>query len=294
MKSWIALIKREYLEHRGAFVYFPLGILALFTLAALSALSLNRIHLPVNFATESALKFYDVAYFGVTGFWWLYLMAALFFYFADAFSADRRNNSMFFWKSMPVSDFKMLASKLAAAGTLFSAIIFAVCMATGLLLFVVTELATLILPRLVAPSVLDLANGFLQISLFGIVHLVLSLLWYAPFFAWVGALSTVFRRWSMALAFVIPAILGLLENVLTYGTSPRGGYVFRFLGERLSFGLGREDIQSALLSDPPIGAPELITRLLGHIDWLSMAGGLVFTFVAIYAASEYRRRSVTA
>ena len=31
---------------------------------------------------------------------------ALFFYFADAFSADRRNNSMLFWKSMPVSRFQ--------------------------------------------------------------------------------------------------------------------------------------------------------------------------------------------
>ena len=46
--------------------------------------------------------------------WGVYLLVTLFFYFADAFSADRRNNAMLFWKSMPVSDLKMLTSKMLA------------------------------------------------------------------------------------------------------------------------------------------------------------------------------------
>ena len=38
LKSWRALLVREYLEHRMAFVYFPLGILVLFALSAASGL----------------------------------------------------------------------------------------------------------------------------------------------------------------------------------------------------------------------------------------------------------------
>ena len=56
--------------------------------------------------------------------WFVYLMVALFFYFADAFNADRRNNAMLFWKSMPQSDFKMLMSKMLAGMTILPALIF--------------------------------------------------------------------------------------------------------------------------------------------------------------------------
>ena len=45
--------------------------------------------------------------------WLAYLAVALFFYFGDAFSADRRNNAMLFWKSMPVSDLKILRQQVA-------------------------------------------------------------------------------------------------------------------------------------------------------------------------------------
>jgi len=55
MKAMVALIKREYLEHRGAFLYAPLGLLAIFTLAVASALVLNKIRLPYEVGVPSAL-----------------------------------------------------------------------------------------------------------------------------------------------------------------------------------------------------------------------------------------------
>ena len=60
---------------------------------------------------------FDVGYAGIALLWFGYLLIALFFYFADAFSADRRNNAMLFWKSMPQGDFKILLSKLVAGLT---------------------------------------------------------------------------------------------------------------------------------------------------------------------------------
>ena len=41
--SWRALFVREYLEHRVAFQWAPLGILALLAVSGLSAISLRRI-----------------------------------------------------------------------------------------------------------------------------------------------------------------------------------------------------------------------------------------------------------
>jgi ABC-2 type transport system permease protein len=292
MNSMVALIKREYLEHRGAFLYAPLGLLAIFTLAIASALTLNKVRLPYEVGVPSALKFYELAFATTAGLWFVYLMVALFFYYADAFSADRRNNAMFFWKSMPLSDFKVLSSKMLAGMTIFPALIFGAVLATGVVLYFQTMLALIVMPRLVVPGVLEVIWTSLQLGLFMLVYLALALLWYAPFFAWVGALSTVFRRWSIPLAFLIPGLIGLLENLFFADAGPRAGYFLNFLRERADFSLERRDIQAAFLSDRPVDIGILFEGLLTGIDWPQLAGGLIFTALAVYVASEYRRRVI--
>ena len=293
MKAMVALIKREYLEHRGAFLYAPLGLLAIFTLAITSALIFNKVRLPHEVGLPSALKFYELAFAFTGGLWFVYLMVTLFFYYADAFSADRRNNAMFFWKSMPLTDFKVLSSKMLAGMTIFPALIFVAVLVTGVVLYFQTMLALAVLPRLVVPGILDVLWSSLQIGLFALVYLALALLWYAPFYAWVGALSTVFRRWSIPLAFLIPGLIGLLENLFFADSGPRAGYFLDFLRRRADFSLDRHDIQAAFLTDGPVDIGLLLGGLIAGIDWVQLAGGLIFTALAVYAASEYRRRVIS-
>ena len=123
MKALTALIHREFLEHRGAFLYAPLVILGVFTLVMVSAIGFDKVG-PRGFPmTVTSIKLFETAYLFTSALWFAYLLITLFFYFADAFSADRRNNAMLFWKSMPVSDFKVLGSKMLAGGTFFPALI---------------------------------------------------------------------------------------------------------------------------------------------------------------------------
>ena len=293
MRSMVALIKREYLEHRGAFLYAPLGLLAIYTLAVSSALLFNKVRLPHEVGLPSALKFYELAFAFTGGLWFVYLMVALFFYYADAFSADRRNNAMFFWKSMPLTDFKVLSSKMLAGMTIFPALIFVALLATGVVLYFQTMLALVVLPRLVVPGVVDVVWSSAQIGFFALIYLALALLWYAPFFAWVGALSTMFRRWSIPLAFLVPGLIGLLEILFFSDGGPRAGYFLDFLRRRSDFSLDRQDIYAAFMSDQPVNIGILLNGLFSGIDWAQMAGGLIFTALAVYAASEYRRRVIS-
>lgn len=293
MKSMVALINREYLEHRGAFLYAPLTLLAIFTLAIASALMLNKVRLPYEIGVPSALKFYELAFAFTGSLWFVYLLVALFFYYADAFSADRRNNAMFFWKSMPVTDFKVLSSKMLAGMTIFPALIFLAVLATGIVLYFQTMLALVVLPRLVVPSVLDVLWSSLQIGFFALTYLALALLWYVPFYAWVGALSTAFRRWSIPLAFLVPGLIGLLENLFFADSGPAAGYFLSYLQRRLDFSLDRRDIAAAFLSDQPVNIGIVLNGFLSSIDWGQMAGGLIFAALAVYAASEYRRRVIS-
>jgi ABC-2 type transport system permease protein len=292
MKSLVALIKREYLEHRGAFLYAPGVILGIMTLVLVFGIASNRFQMHQEIGVPSALKFFEFGFLAVAALWSMYLLAALFFYYADAFSADRRNNAMLFWKSMPVTDFKVLASKSLAGMTIFPALIFGAYLITGVLIYVVTMITAMILPRLGVPGIFEfLASGF-QIALFALVGLVVALLWYAPFFAWVGALSTVFRRWSIPLAFLIPGLIGLAENLIFNDTGPRAGYFLSYLNERLKFGADDMQIEKAIFADTAFDASVMIPRFLMTVDWAQLVGGLIVAALLVYVASEYRRRIV--
>ncbi|MGV3650015.1 MAG: hypothetical protein ACO1OK_01200 [Devosia sp.] len=291
MNTTLALMKREYLEHRGAFLYAPLIILVLFGLSVAGSLFTDRVDMAVSVGAPTLGKMFEIGLVVMGGLWWAYLMAALFFYFADSFSADSRGNSMLFWKSMPVSDLRVLATKALSGTLLFPAIILAFALASATLLYLAVTVGAVRLPTLVPPLPADALSALANVGALALGYLGLSLLWYAPFYAWVGMLSTVFRRWSMPLAFLIPGIVGIMENLFLYGSGgPDGGYILSFLRSRFQFGFERGEMQGALFSDTPISAPALLASLVETIDWTQMGIGLVVALGFIVAASEYRRR----
>lgn len=292
MKAFIALIRREFQEHRGAFLYAPAILVCLMTLFVAMGFVSGHYRFDFHSAMPMQYKLFDGLYFAVAALWWFYLSAALFFFFADSFNADRRNNAMFFWKSMPQSDFKILISKLVAGMTVLPALIFLAMLVTGIVLAIAAIIAPFALPILGAPDIGATARSWVGVSSVALCYLILSLLWYAPFFAWVGALSTVFGRWSIPLALLIPAVFSLLEGVIDFGSAPGGSYVLSFLKERLSFSFDAADMREALFSNAPLDVSGLVTSLIANVNWPSLVGGLVFALVVIYAASEYRRRVI--
>jgi ABC-2 type transport system permease protein len=291
MKSLVALIHREYLEHKGAFLLAPSLIVALLAAVLVSGLGFGRFQLQQKFMLFPIVKVFEFGFLAVAGLWFAYMMAALFFYYADAFSADRRNNAMLFWKSMPVSDFKILASKMLAGLTLFPVLIFAAMVVSGALILAATFSSAFFLNQVV-PSPLTFLSSAGQIVMVGAVYVVLALLWYAPFFAWVGLLSTLFRRWSIPLAFLIPALVSLAENLLFDGAGPDGGYVASYLHDRFSFGDRDSDAALAIFTDAQINGADVISRFLATVDWSQLAGGVIVAALLVWLASEYRRRNV--
>jgi ABC-2 type transport system permease protein len=290
IRSWRALLVREYLEHRIAFLYFPAGILLLLTISSLSGLFTNRVRLTLLPLAGNALKLFEIADLMILALWYAYLCITLFFYFGDAFAADRRNNAMFFWKSMPVSDLRILASKFLAGVTLFPIIVFIAGLLGGLVLLGLMAIAGTMIAGFPPIDPSSLFMSYAQIAVFGASYVVLALLWYAPFLAWVGGLSTVFGRWSLPLAFVIPGLAAVVENLVAFGNGPRGGYIWSYLSSRWQFGLTDNDYGAMVLNPVRFNAGNVISVLILRIDWLSLGAGLVFAAIVIWAASEYRRR----
>ncbi|MCF1743308.1 hypothetical protein [Paradevosia shaoguanensis] len=291
MKSFIALIKREYLEHRGAFLYGPLILIGLMVVGTVLPFLAGRIRADY-FGEEigGTLKFYELAFMASIAGWTFYLLITLFFYYADAFSADKRNNAMLFWKSMPVSDLKVLSSKMVAGLTVFPALIFLAMLFSGAWAYVMALMVHWQFPLFAAPDFIAAVNSFWRIGLVGMIFLALVLLWIAPFFAWAGALSTAVGRWALPMAALIPGILILLENVFLKGQD--GGFILNYLRYRADFTWARNAVQNQIISLAPVDIVRFVSDLLAHIDWVQMVAGWAFVVIVIVAASEYRRRKL--
>jgi len=291
MRPFLALLRREYLEHRWAFLYAPLILIGILLVLVGSALVTGRYRFFVT-GVAVASHLFDLAYFGVAVLWWGYCFIAVFFYFADAFNSDRRNNQMFFWKSMPHTDFTMLMSKLIAGLTMLPALVYFALLLTGLLVAAFIVGMPYLVPAIGPIDLQATLFAWSQVSALALCYLVLALLWYAPFFAWVGALSTLVGRWSIPLALLIPVILSLFEGLFTFGAAPGGSYILSFLRNRLTFNFVPTPLQQALIAGGPIDLPGQTQNLLAAIDWPLLVLGLIFAIVVIFLASEFRRRWV--
>lgn len=292
LRSWRALLVREFLEHRVSFLWAPLGILVLLALAGISSLSLNRFATVAEMFVPYSLKLFEIGFLLVLAMWLFYLAIAMFFYFGDAFSADRRNNAMLFWKSMPVTDLKVLGSKFAAGAVLFPIIVLIAAAMSSAMLFLFINIAAFSVPSI---QPIDPGAGlasFFEVFGFGIAYYALGILWFAPFFAWVGALSTVFGRWSLPLAFLIPGLLSVIENVAFFRQGPDGGYVWQYLASRWNFGLDEKLWTEIVANAGLFNAGRYLQTLVATIDWTQMAIGVAFAIVVLWLASEYRRRRI--
>ena len=291
MAAMIALIKREYLEHRGAFIYGPALLLAVLLAGALYAVFGTDFRGEFADALPTVLRFYETAFALAVAGWLLYLLIMLFFYYADAFSADSRNNSMLFWKSMPQSDLKIFGSKVAASLTVFPTAILLALAITGVIAYLPTVIASNFLGGFAPPSFGQTAGAWLNVMISAVVLFALALLWYLPFLAWVGLLGTIFKRWAIPLAFLIPTVIGLFERVIMRKLLEEGVF-WSFVSKRFELSFSGFSFEDYWLSGQPWNGLELAALMLTSIDWVQLVGGVAVAVILVYIASEYRRRYI--
>ncbi|GLQ18798.1 hypothetical protein [Maritalea porphyrae] len=298
MRSWVALVKREFLEHRGAFLYAP----AIITLVVTTVLAIAILMNQPEFAAEAgempgSVLFYEVTFMATFLLWAMYMLIALFFYFSDAFHSDRRNNSMLFWKSMPKSDLEILGSKVLSGYTIFPLAIGFWVMVTGVIAYVFAQVIDMVVVFYTAPSIMQFINSYIQVLLVGSFYALIALLWYAPIFGWAAFLGTLFKRWSIPLFFVIPALAVLLERVINIRDLAYESQILRFIQFRLEM-VGEDDVsfdpEVWIMSNTKIDAWGMISYGFTQIDWLHMVIGWAILGGFIYLASEYRRRLIEA
>jgi ABC-2 type transport system permease protein len=224
-------MRRELWEHRSLWVA-PTAVAALALLGMLVGIA----HIP-NVQANVKLDASGVAAVSVAP----YALAALAImatgfivavvYCLGALHNERRDRSILFWKSMPVSDVTAVGVKAAVPLVALPAILFAVIIVTQLLMMALN--AVLLLPGGGRFAGLWAQWPIFRQTLVLAWALVSQTLWLAPVWGWLLMVSAWARRAPFLWAVLPPLGLCLVEAI-AFST----GNFFHFLHYRLGGGLG--------------------------------------------------------
>lgn len=134
------------------------------------------------------------------------------FYSLDALHGERRDRSIFFWKSLPVSDLTTVLSKVTIPLVILPLLSFAITVVTQ---FVMLLLSTaVLLGSGLSVGTLWTQLSFFHMSLMLLYHiLTVHGLWYAPLYGWLLLVSAWARRAPFIWAFLPPFAIWGVEKM---------------------------------------------------------------------------------
>jgi ABC-2 type transport system permease protein len=148
------------------------------------------------------------------------------FYCLDALYGERRDRSILFWKSLPVSDLTTVLSKATIPLVVLPLLTWAITVVTQSLMLLIN--ITVFHARGIDTGPLHSGLPLTQNSMMLLYHLVaIHALWYAPIWCWFLMVSAWARRTPLLWATLPPIVLGVLELITL-----RSAHVFEFLKYR--------------------------------------------------------------
>jgi len=227
-------IRRELWEHRS--ILFAPAIVA----AAVIAIAIVRVNSFVELMSNADVRLVNGGN-GSQGFMiGMFLVTAALviitatltgiFYSLDALLGERRDRSVLFWKSLPVSDRTTVLSKASIPMAVLPAVAFAATVAMHILLLLIFSVALLIFRQPLNSLWSQLP--FFQIQAFVLYVIVTCTLWFAPIYGWLLLVSSISRRAALVWA-VLPFVVAVGLERFAF----RSEYVVLWLQHRLAGGL---------------------------------------------------------
>jgi ABC-2 type transport system permease protein len=155
------------------------------------------------------------------------------FYCLDALYGERRDRSILFWKSLPVSDSSSVLAKALIPLVVLPLIIFAVIVAVHVLMLIWTSL--LLLTSGMSPLSTFRHFHLLEQSLIHLYVIAAMVLWHAPLYGWILLVSAWARR-APLLWVVLPLFaIGAFERLALNSTHFAAFLKYRVVGMRRAF-----------------------------------------------------------
>lgn len=283
VRRFFWLIRRELYEYRTVYIV-PLVAAQLFLIGFVVHTMVLRhrmqglwplpAHVPVPGHEELAMPF-EISSALIMG---TALLVGL-YYSLETLYGERRDRSILFWKSLPVSDLETVLSKFSIPLIVIPLFSFAVT--------IVTQLVMLLLGSLVllgsGANIGEIwgQSSFFQISLIFFYHIVtVHGLWYAPIYGWLFMVSAWSRRAPLLWAIVPPFVVCGVEKIAFNST-----HFLTLLEERFLGSMSQP-------SSPPTGASMNMASNLIPRHFFAEPGlwiGLAITAIFLAIAVRLRR-----
>jgi ABC-2 type transport system permease protein len=212
------------------------------------------------------------------------------FYLLDCLYAERKDRSILFWKSLPVSDGLTVASKLIAALLVVPLVVFVAAIGLELLCAAIWQLWSF---TGAAPSVFawDTAE-WLRTELGILLVSVLTVLWYAPI-AGVFLVVSAWARRAPVLWVLLPLIFAEVVELVFSSIVGTKRYLANFVDYRVLGIWGHLGIQHLRLEGHPglraLGAQLGELNFLGAFANVDLWLGVIAAGALAYAAVRVRR-----
>lgn len=228
--KYTLLARREFWEHRALWMA-PAIVGAI--LVVLPALGRRRTGGPAfQIGGESSAAGMLSSFFGHSTMTGTIMMMggiaciAVVSYLLDCLYAERRDRSVLFWKSLPVSDAETVLAKVVVALLLVPLLVLMLGAIVHPLVLGVTWLAHTGMRAVIGSEAL--LAGYRAMAAISALTLFCAM-WYAPVAAWLMLVSVLARRLPLMVA-VVPVIGAIMLEAMIFDTR----HVGDFIGERLA------------------------------------------------------------
>lgn len=266
-------VRRELWEHRSI-VVAPLAVAGLVLFGFLVRIA----QLPQALRTVSTLKPSEqslvfAAPFGIaaatiagTG------LIVAFFYCLGALYNERRDRSVLFWKSLPVSNLTAVLSKAFVPLVVVPLVVLAVALAAQLVMLLAGTLA--LMAYGLDSSSIWTHWPFFRMAVVELYTLVVLTLWYAPIYGWLLLVSSWARSMAILWAVLPPVGLCIAERI-AFDTAYLSSLLDHRLNGFVSAGF-THDLKADPLVDPlAILAPDRFLLTPGLWIGLALAAGFL-------------------
>ncbi len=206
------------------------------------------------------------------------------FYCLDALHGERRDRSILFWKSLPVSDLTTVLSKATVPLVILPLLAFAITICVQLIMLLMTSVVLIF--HGVSPATTWTHFSVFQnwiVLLYGLVALAL---WHAPIYGWLLLVSGWARRATFLWA-VLPWLAIFIVEKIAFNPA----HFAAMIGRRLT---GSFENAFVVVKQPHGAVVPVVDRLtqLDPVKFLSSPGlwiGLAFAAAFLTAAVRQRR-----
>ncbi|MDH5629502.1 MAG: hypothetical protein OEY96_05040 [Gammaproteobacteria bacterium] len=289
MNAMKALLKREFLENKVSFLYTPLAIAGLI----LFLIIVETITLSNSFHTSGIQKLMEKGDEIITAgiqtmlqlpiiLFGLVLFGVTLSYTLNSLYEDRKDKSILFWKSLPVSDISTILYKVASLLIMMPVIYFVIASVFQLVLLLYMSfqawLADLSGFKLIANS------NFFGMLFNNLMGFIVANLWMLPFWSWI-MLTSAWAKKSVFLFTLLPFLfIAYVENWL-FDTSDFA----EMIGQHLASGFGilnsniKHIADHSKVHELDIEIMTVWSDVFGQSDfWIGMLVSAVFLTGAIY------------